>query len=112
MSFLLDVTCFNVTLTTKKWADEIGWSVDTCSSNKTYKNNKVYERECCLEAGEKMISCNDTWGDGWNGGYLEINGEKYCNDSNFIFKEEIITIEDVSSGKTKYFEKYDKLIGM
>ena len=29
---------------------------------------------------EFSIYCVDAYGDGWHGGYLEINGEKYCDD--------------------------------
>ena len=25
-----------------------------------------------------MVTCTDTWGDGWHGGYLEIGGNNYC----------------------------------
>ena len=27
---------------------------------------------------EFTIYCVDAYGDGWHGGYLEINGEQYC----------------------------------
>ena len=39
----------------------------------------VYEQECCLEAGEHTVYCRDSYGDGWHGGYLEINGDKFCD---------------------------------
>ena len=29
---------------------------------------------------EFTIYCVDAYGDGWHGGYLEVNGEKYCDD--------------------------------
>ena len=39
-----------------------------------------FEQKCCLpdHINDYAITCNDAYGDGWHGGYLEINGEKYC----------------------------------
>ena len=37
-------------------------------------------QECCLpdHTNDYAITCYDSYGDGWHGGYLEINGYKYC----------------------------------
>ena len=35
---------------------------------------------CCLLKGEHTLTCKDSYGDGWHGGYLEIGGKKYCKD--------------------------------
>jgi len=72
---------------------------DGCINKGAYRNwmsgydeNEEYNQECCLpkDVNEFTITClvEDTcpgcWGDefagGWNGGYLEINGGKYCDD--------------------------------
>ena len=29
---------------------------------------------------EFIVTCKDEWGDGWHGGFLEINGNTYCGD--------------------------------
>ena len=36
--------------------------------------------ECCVskDKTEFPISCQDSYGDGWHGGYLEIEGKEYC----------------------------------
>ena len=26
------------------------------------------------------LKCEDDWGDGWNGGYIEIAGKRWCDD--------------------------------
>ena len=38
------------------------------------------------------MDCEDSYGDGWHGGYLKIHGVKYCDD----FKdghEQTVTVE-------------------
>ena len=68
-------------MTTKKYGNEISWSVGTeCVGNGPYKKDNFYEQICCFAAGEYTVSCKDSYGDGWNGGYLEINGQKYCEE--------------------------------
>ena len=39
-----------------------------------------YEEECCQPAGRYTLTCKCSYGDGWHGGYLEINGTNYCED--------------------------------
>ena len=81
-----NVVCFTVETKTKKWANEISWSIgpcvsnglSTCTANAGYLNNQNFTQQCCLLAGDYNITCNDCYGDGWRGGYLEINGTKYC----------------------------------
>ena len=75
--------------------DGIGF--DGCVSRGFYKSwwsvydeNEEYNHECCLprDVNEFTITClaRDTTdageevAGGWNGGYLEINGGKYCDD--------------------------------
>ena len=52
-----------------------------------YEDNSKYTQQCCLSGeiigtevvGRYKITCKDAMGSGsWNGGYLEINGVKYC----------------------------------
>ena len=76
-------TCFTVKTVTKIWAEEITWNIGgTCNSKDLgkYENNKEDTDECCVAKGqdEFVITCKDSYGDGWHGGYLEINGKKYC----------------------------------
>ena len=76
-------TCFTVKTVTKTWAEEITWNIGgTCNSKDLgkYENNKEDTDECCVAKGqdEFVITCKDSYGDGWHGGYLEINGKKYC----------------------------------
>ena len=49
-------------------------------SKQSYQSRSDYEEECCLAPGTYNMDCKCTWGDGWHGGYLEIDGVKYCDD--------------------------------
>merc|ERR1711974_337264 len=71
--------CFDMKTTTKQYGDEISWTFGTCKSSQ-YKSHNVYTQKCCLAPGKYTLSCKDSYGDGWNGGYLEISGTKVCND--------------------------------
>ena len=61
-------------------------------SRQAYGGFKVFKKKCCLSDGTYKLKCKDAWGDGWNGGFLEINGQKYCEDFNGHEHEEDITI--------------------
>ena len=45
-----------------------------------YQNDQVYTEECCLDAGKHTLTCDDTGKDGWRGGFIVIQGKKYCED--------------------------------
>ena len=65
---------------TKSWGKENSWTLGACSSSQTYGNNENYEVECCQPAGEYVLTCKDTYGDGWHGGYMKIGdkNKKWC----------------------------------
>jgi len=71
--------CFNVTITTKDYGNENSWTLGTCYQH-GYQNDQVYTEECCLDAGKHTLTCDDTWKDGWHGGFIVIQGKKYCED--------------------------------
>ena len=35
--------------------------------------------EVCIQRGTHKLVCNDTAGDGWHGGYIEIDNKRYCD---------------------------------
>ena len=74
-----DEVCFDVKLTTVEWAYEISWSIGSCQSSQDYTDNADFSQECCLPAGTYTLTCKDSYPDGWNGGFMEINGETYCD---------------------------------
>ena len=75
---------------TNTFANEIEWAIGCssprrcikCRSNVKYDDKSTYDQKCCLPVGDEdedfVINCNDTYGDGWHGAYLQINGKNYC----------------------------------
>ena len=75
------IECFDVTITTKKYGNENSWTLGTCVSAAVgYQANQVYSEECCLDAGKYTLTCDDTYKDGWHGGFIAIQGKQYCED--------------------------------
>jgi len=74
-----DPICFNITLTSGTFVSEINWSIATCKSSQTYSSNNKISEQCCLAPGEYNLTCKDTWGDGWQEEFLEIQGKRYCD---------------------------------
>ena len=66
-------------MTTKDYGDENSWTLGTCSSSQTYEDNKEYSDKCCLAPGTHTLTCKDSYGDGWEGGYIEFQESKYCD---------------------------------
>ena len=84
-------SCFNVTTVVKHFRGEMSWTIgckgDSCNGVECHSDKfkamigpGKFEQECCLpdHINDYAIKCHDAYGDGWHGGYLEINGEKYC----------------------------------
>ena len=65
---------------TKAWGSEVSWTFGKCKSSQRYASRRTYTMSCCLLKGEHTLTCKDSYGDGWHGGYLEIEGKKYCKD--------------------------------
>ena len=74
----LAIVCTDIKIVTKKWGNEISWTFGNCASGQVYGNRQIYTEECCQEEGNYELACKDSYGDGWNGGFLEINGEEHC----------------------------------
>ena len=88
-----------VELTTKSWGNEVSWSLlsadadQSCSSPTTgYSSNAVYTQTCSLSPGAYTLTCSDSYGDGWHGGFVKVQGTAYCADLTGASKTEAITI--------------------
>ena len=96
-----DTHCFEVKTTTKSYGDEISWLIGSCASNNGYGNNQEYTQQCCLPFGTYNLKCTDSYGDGWHGAYIMVDGTKYCESFSSGGAMTIgITIQDVQ-GKAK-----------
>ena len=54
---------------------------EVCSSEPlgTYYWHHTFHKQCKLKPDSTYtLSCHDSYGDGWNGGYIEIQGHHYC----------------------------------
>ena len=80
--------CTTINIRTERWGNEISYAIGRCVSQQWYGSVRNYQEECCLAPGKYTLDCNDSWGDGWNGGYLEIDGNRYC-DSFYGHKESV-----------------------
>ena len=87
-----------MTLTTKGYGDENSWSLGACSSNRSYANNQEYTQQCCLAPGNYNLQCKDSYGDGWQGGYIEVDGIRHCDDFN---SGKVQTIAIMIKGRVK-----------
>ena len=60
------------------------WTLGSCSGTYGYQREreKQYIERCCLKPGEYTLSCQNanSKNSGWNGGSIEIQGQKYCDD--------------------------------
>ena len=80
MFFLLDV---DILLETKYFGYEVSWSLDTtCTSEQTYSSNSEHTKTCNLFPREYTLVCTDSYGDGWNGAQITIQGVIYCDNFN------------------------------
>ena len=74
-----------------------------------YGSNQVYTEQCCQPEGNYQLVCKDAHGDGWHGGFLRVNGKRYCRK----FKNGNEKIKQVAmSGKSncKLYVEYTRKI--
>ena len=74
------IDCLNqvrVTTTTAQTGPKISWSLGDCASNQTVGDSQSYTTFCCLNYGNHTLNCTN----GGNGGFIEIQGKKYCEDT-------------------------------
>ena len=82
-------------------ADDISWSLGSCLSNRgnpgqsDYQNNQEYNQQCHFNTSPSnwvyKLTCMDSFGDGWHGAFITINGVNYCED--LVGNEKIVYIE-------------------
>ena len=80
----------------------VEWNLGSCSSTDLLGNQDrktIYSKRCCLEPGEYILSCRSQLPHGWNGGYIEFQGRRYCDD----FIGYVAMRRVVIKGKTQRF---------
>ena len=69
-------------MTTKRYGYENSWTLGTCTKGIDYENHQTYTESCCLNPGSYQLTCDDSYGDGWHEGFIEIDGKRYCESFN------------------------------
>ena len=90
-----------VKMTTKNWGSEVSWTLGAaCGSPSTgYASFADNTQSCTLLTGVYTLTCLDSYGDGWHGGFIEIQGAKYCDD---FSRESSATAQVTITGIDKY----------
>ncbi|KAK3285709.1 hypothetical protein CYMTET_6699 [Cymbomonas tetramitiformis] len=69
-------TPVNITFHAVLNASEVSWYIDDMCNDGTIYNNtfsedgRTFNKQCCLTLGNISVTCWDSYGDGWHGGYL------------------------------------------
>ena len=83
----------DIKVVTKAHGKENSWTFGRCKTLLQYASNQTYTMKCCLTKGEHNLTCKDRYGDGWHGGYLEIQGKKYCENFKWGSEKTYFSIE-------------------
>ena len=88
-----------------EWAEEITWSIINNNGNvvayydeSQTENDTWYDQTICLSSGCYAFEANDSYGDGWNGAFVEISSVK--SEVNFGVSELNIELENGFLGYT------------
>ena len=78
----LGATCktFNVKTVTEEYGPEVSWDIGSCTNKGQFMAHNSATQTCCLPTGSHKVNCKDSFGDGWSGGFLEINGKQFCKE--------------------------------
>jgi len=76
-----DLNTVSVVISSEAWGTEMSWNITNEAGEVVYAGNGVgswswAEESICLADGCYQFNMNDSWGDGWNGGYymVSVNG--------------------------------------
>ena len=79
-AYFLEV-CSVLKIQTQNYGEENSYKLGSCTNKQEkYGRYTTNFEKCCQPAGTYTLECIDSYGDGWHGGYIEINGTKYCED--------------------------------
>ena len=95
-------------LNTKGSGNSDRWNFGSCVSAGNYREYQQYTQKCCQPPGTYTLTCkNYGWFmDGWEGGFIEIQGTKYCTQftSGQIATKQV-TIEGIHRCLKIYFKR-------
>ena len=88
---MLQELCADIKVLTKNYGHENSWTFGACASATEYQDETTTNEICCQPAGDYELVCKDSFGDGWHGGYLEINGQPYCQQFDSGFEKKVMS---------------------
>ena len=57
------------------------WQIDQCVGKQNYISEHQFFENCCLQPGVYTLVCQNKVGSlGWGNAYVEIQGNRYCDD--------------------------------
>ena len=59
------------------WQSEVSWSIIDCDGNTVAEGGAPFAPQCVVLPDAYTIVMNDSYGDGWNGNVLNIDGVEY-----------------------------------
>lgn len=73
-----DGNLVTISIITQTWGSEVSWNLiaadgSVAASGGGYSSWNFYTQTVCLADGCYQLQMNDSWGDGWNGGYYMIS---------------------------------------
>ena len=72
--------CHDIKIRTGRgWGNDKSYKFGSCSSQQTYGPRQVITEKCCQPPGVYNLICKSYSDNGWQGGYLKIDGVKYCD---------------------------------
>jgi hypothetical protein len=85
LALLASSVTADVHFETGSWSGEVRWEIvdasgkALCTGGPYPRNYEKYENVCELGGGKYTVNCHDTWGDGWNGGFMRVGDTKLCS---------------------------------
>ena len=85
------------------------WTYGNCSfevrDDEESKGITNFVEKCCVYDDEYTLTCRDSEKKGWQGGYIEIQGHKYCHDFfvGYVTRERVTVL-----GRHLYFRFCNK----
>ena len=82
LHFTDEEVCFDIKISTVHHGSDSEWQLGICDGKgTTYQNFREYLQRCCIKPGKHTLTCTNRRNPyGWDEGYIEIQGHRYCND--------------------------------
>lgn len=92
----------SITINTQAWGSEASWNLISeegvvVAAGSGYDSWGSYSEYFCLETGCYLMVMEDSWGDGWNGGYYTITGNGTYNEGSLYYGSTAIDMVGINT---------------